>query len=182
MNYHRLHKKAHIIAMILVIIGSLNWGLVGTLNINLVESLFKNGIIARTIYITIALAAASLMFHRDTYLPFLGTTVMPCSILSDRIPTGASETVTIHVTPHAKVLYWATESSTAGLEHIQNWKKAYKYENAGVATADGKGLAVLKIRKPQAYTVPFKGKLEPHVHYRECTHGKWLKKVKTVFL
>ncbi len=177
-----MRKKAHILAMILVIIGSLNWGLVGTLNVNLVQLLFSNGIIARTIYIAVAIAAISLMFHRDTYLPFLGKTVMPCSILSDKIPTGASETVIVHVRPNAKVLYWATESSTAGLEKVQSWKKAYTYENAGVCTADKKGVAVLKVRKPQAYTVPYKGLLAPHVHYRECTNGAWLNKVKTAFV
>jgi hypothetical protein len=39
--------------------------------------------------------------------------------------------------------------------------------------ADGDGNAVLRFRgPPQAYTVPIKGRLEPHIHFRICDkHG-----------
>ena len=56
------------------------------------------------------------------------------------------------------------------------------YENAGVATADPTGEAVLKVREPQAYTVPLKGRIEPHIHFRVCGDGGWMGHVKTVFL
>ena len=156
-----IHKKVHMVAIGLVIIGAVNWGLVGTIKVDLVAKLFGKGVLARSLYILIGLAALSLMFHRDTYLPFLGESIMPCS----------------------KVLYWASEPATEHLKEINNWQKAYTdYENAGVATADPTGEAVLKVREPQAYTVPLKGRIEPHIHFRVCGDGGWMGHVKTVFL
>ena len=178
-----LHKKAHIVAIGLVIIGAVNWGLVGTIKVDLVAKLFGKGLLARSLYILIGLAGLSLMFHRDTYLPFLGESIMPCSILTNRAPSGATRDVKVKVNPGAKVLYWASEPATEHLKEINNWQKAYTdYENAGVATADVNGEAVLKVREPQAYTVPLKGRLEPHIHFRICGDGGWMGQVKTVFL
>jgi hypothetical protein len=69
---------------------------------------------------------------------------------------------------------------------LNSWKNAYlDYQNAGVAVSNGNGEAVLKIRDPQSYKVPFKGKLEPHVHYRVCGSGEevgWMGKINTVML
>ncbi len=45
------------ICYILIIIGALNWGLVGTMNFNLVEYFFNQGVITRTLYIIIGIAA-----------------------------------------------------------------------------------------------------------------------------
>ncbi len=45
------------ICYILIIIGALNWGLVGTMNFNLVEYFFNQGVVTRTLYIIIGVAA-----------------------------------------------------------------------------------------------------------------------------
>lgn len=46
------------IALILVIIGGLNWGLVGLFNFNLVDTIFSwANILARIVYVLVALAA-----------------------------------------------------------------------------------------------------------------------------
>ncbi len=45
-------------ALVLVIIGGLNWGLVGLFDYNLVDSLFGEGsALARTVYVLVGLAA-----------------------------------------------------------------------------------------------------------------------------
>lgn len=44
------------LALALVIIGAINWGLIGLLNFNLVETLFGESIISRIIYILVGLA------------------------------------------------------------------------------------------------------------------------------
>ncbi len=46
-----------IIAMILLLIGGLNWGLVGLFNLDLVAVLFGAGVLARIIYILVGLSA-----------------------------------------------------------------------------------------------------------------------------
>ena len=45
------------ICWVLVIIGALNWGLIGFLNFNLVGAIFGAGMIARIIYALVGLAA-----------------------------------------------------------------------------------------------------------------------------
>ena len=176
-------KIAFKVAMVLLIVGGLNWLLVGVFQWNLVKALFGQSVIARTIYILVGLSALAIMCDRDTYLPFLGPTVIPCSSVPDRTPPGASKTVTVTANPGSKILFWAAEPEMENLKHIQTWKEAYAgYENAGVTTADSNGQAILKVRTPQAYTVPFKGRLEPHIHFRICESAGMLGRVKTVFL
>jgi uncharacterized membrane protein YuzA (DUF378 family) len=180
MFYKKLVFK---VAIVLLVVGGLNWLLVGVFQWNLVKALFGQGIIARTIYTLVGIAAIAVMCDRDTYLPFLGPTVLPCSSVPDRTPPGASKTVTVNAPPGSKILFWAAEPEMENLKHIQTWKEAYAgYENAGVTTADSNGQAILKVRAPQAYTVPFKGRLEPHVHFRICESAGMLGRVKTVYL
>lgn len=107
---------------------------------------------------------------------------MPCSILQDKAPQDARERLTIHIAPNTKVIYWAAEPETQGLKRVKSWREAYTYENAGVATSDATGAAVLLFKKPQQYTVSFKGNLKPHVHYRVCKSGGWIGRVETVSL
>ena len=179
--YYR--KLAFKVAMVLLIVGGLNWLLVGVFNWNLVKALLGQGLIARSIYTLVGLAALTIMIDRDTYLPFLGPTVLPCASVPDRTPPGASKMVTVSAPPGSKVLFWAAEPEMEALKEIQDWKAAYAgYENAGVATADSNGQAVLKVRDPQAYVVPFKGRLEPHIHFRICESSGMLGRVKTIFL
>ncbi len=50
----RIIKK---IALVLTIIGALNWGLVGLFNVNLVTTLIKSSLINNIIYIVIGVAS-----------------------------------------------------------------------------------------------------------------------------
>ena len=182
-TYYR--KLAFKMAMVLVIVGALNWFLIGAFRFNLVEFLFGRKMLARSVYILVGLAAIGIMCDRDTYLPFLGPMVAPCSVLKDRTPSGATRSVTVKVTPGSKVLYWAAEPSKASedLKTVVDWKQAYAaYDNAGVATAGVDGTATLKVREPQPYKVPIKGTLKHHVHYRVCGEAGWMGRILTVFL
>ncbi len=51
-----------LLAFILVMIGGLNWGLIGLFNFNLVEVLFGATIITTIIYILVGLAALYMLF------------------------------------------------------------------------------------------------------------------------
>lgn len=50
-------KAVSLIAMILVLIGGLNWGLVGLFDLNLVAALFGTTILAQLIYILVGISA-----------------------------------------------------------------------------------------------------------------------------
>ena len=175
-----IQKMIFKIAMILLIIGGLNWLSVGIFEMNLVSMAVGNGIVSSIIYILVGVSALTIMFYRDTYLPFLGETLAPCSVLQNREPPGATKEVKLVITPNTKVLYWAAEPASDNLKAIKTWKEAYgKYENAGVATSNGEGVVVLKVRDPQSYKVPFKGQLDAHVHYRVCGEGGFMERVNT---
>ena len=174
-------KLVHKVAIVLIVVGAINWGLIGAARINLVERLLGKGLLSKAVYVLVGLAALSVAFNRDTYLPFLGESVFPCSVLSDQVPPGATRSVRVRVQPGAKVIYWATEPSDG--RGTPDYSGAYRqYLNAGVATADSTGMASLKVREPQAYTVPMKGLLEPHVHFRVCGPQGFIGRIKTVFL
>lgn len=174
-------KWAHLIAAFLVIIGGLNWGLVGAFGVNLVSAVAGKGTVANAIYVLVGLSALWLGFQRATYLPFLGETVMPCSLLNEKEPEHADTSVSVSgVRPGAKILYWAAEPATEGLDRLKDWRKAYlEFANAGVTTADANGYATLRIRRPQPYTVPLKGALQQHVHWRVCEEGGFVGPVQT---
>jgi uncharacterized membrane protein YuzA (DUF378 family) len=177
-----LQKIAFKIAMVLVIVGSFVWLFVGVTTWNPLEVYLGKGV-ARVIYLLVGLSAAYIAFNRDTYLPFLGETVMPCGAIADKTPPGATKELRVQVPPGSKVLFWAAEPGMEDLKQIKDWQHAYtKFENAGVTTAGEDGIAVLKVRSPQPYTVPFKGRLEPHVHFRICSSSGMLSRVKTVYV
>jgi len=51
-------KKVTLVAVVLLIVGGLNWGLVGAFDFNLVDSLFGEGsALTRIIYVLVGLAA-----------------------------------------------------------------------------------------------------------------------------
>ena len=58
-----------IIAYILVIIGAINWGLIGILNYDLVASIFgEMSLISRIIYSIVGISGVFLLFaHREIY-------------------------------------------------------------------------------------------------------------------
>jgi len=62
------------LALILLIIGGINWGLVGIFELDLVAWIFGGGsLLARTIYILVAISAVwciSLLFRRDDELAY----------------------------------------------------------------------------------------------------------------
>jgi uncharacterized membrane protein YuzA (DUF378 family) len=53
-----------IISWWLVIIGALNWGLVGLADLNLVSAIFGGSFLARLVYILVGLGAAYLLYEK----------------------------------------------------------------------------------------------------------------------
>jgi uncharacterized membrane protein YuzA (DUF378 family) len=56
-----------LIALVLVIIGGINWGLVGAFDFNLVEEIFGTGTFTDIIYILVGLAAIYTIYVAVTY-------------------------------------------------------------------------------------------------------------------
>jgi len=173
--------KIFYLAMVLLLLNGLNALFLALSGVDVLQWVVGKGAIGTLLYGLIGLSALGIMFNRDTYLPFLGPTVMPCGALQDREPPGATKEVRVTVGPHRKIIYWAAEPANENLKSVTSWQEAYqKYENAGVATSDGTGQATLRVRAPRSYEVPMKGVLEPHVHYRVCDEAGWMGRIYTV--
>jgi uncharacterized membrane protein YuzA (DUF378 family) len=180
-----MQKKIFMLAMVLVLVGALNWGIVGVSGVNLVEQLREliKIDISKFIYIAVGLSALYLMLQRDTYLPFLGDAAYPCAALKEKIPNNHTHEVNVTVPPNSNVVYWASEPLNKDLELdiVSNpWEAYQKYGNSGVVKADNQGNAVLKFRNPSQYRIPSGKALNPHVHYRYCKTPGMLSRIYTV--
>jgi uncharacterized membrane protein YuzA (DUF378 family)/intracellular sulfur oxidation DsrE/DsrF family protein len=170
------------ISMGLLIACALNCFFMAVFDVCPFEVLFGKSI-TNVLYILVGIAALSIMFFRDSYLPFLGPMVAPCSVLQPREPPGATKAVKVIVPANSKVIYWAAEPASESLKTVHSAAEAYqKYDNAGVAVANADGVAILKVREPQSYKVPFMGKLESHIHYRICGESGFMGRVNTAHI
>jgi len=177
-----MKHKLQALAVLLLVVGGFNWGILAFTGRDAVSSLFgKGSLVANGIFFAVAIAALAIAFYRDSYLPFLGPSIIPCSLLKEQVPEGANFSVSVTVNPSQKIIYWAAEPANSELAELQDWKHAYLgYKNAGVAVADDNGKATLKVRKPQPYTVPIMRELKPHIHYRTCGENGFIGRVETV--
>lgn len=56
----------HVAAFTLVIVGALNWGLIGLFNLNLVSALFGMGGLAQLVYVLVGVSAVYVLItHKD---------------------------------------------------------------------------------------------------------------------
>lgn len=179
-------KKIYMIAMLLVILGSINWGVKGLFKKDIVEEIGErtNKIVSKIIYVIIGLSGLFLISKRDVYLPFLGQSVIPCSSMIERIPNNHTEEVIVNVSPNSNVVYWAAEPENEKLKKMANpWDAYQNFSNSGVVKSNSIGQATLKFRTPQTYAVKGGRKiLQPHVHYRYCEHPGMMSRIETVKL
>lgn len=177
-----IKKRMEIITLFFIVIGALNWGLVGLFDFNLVNFVANYTFlwIEKVVYIIVGLSSLIHIISRNYYLSFLGESAFPCDSMVEKTPENADTQVKIQTTPNANVIYWAAETHK---EVSKNpWIAYAEYSNAGVTRSDVNGVAVLKFRTPGSYKVAHGFKtLRPHVHYRVCNFPGMLSEVKTVF-
>ena len=119
---------------------------------------------ARLVALVALVGAVYLGTNRDFYMPFLGPTIVPTSVLKLGVPADATVSITVDAPPQAThVMYWA---ATAANMPFDSAAKAYSgFNNAGIVQVAA-GRATMKIACPGTYRVGW-GKLLPrHVHYR----------------
>ena len=129
-----------IIAVFFVLVGGLNWGLTAG-DYNLVEKInrmlserFRTRLrLDKFIYIVVGLCALGLFFDRTMWLPFLGESVLPGTLVPLKAHSGNTQ-VKVQVSPGAKVAYW---SAMPGDDAEIDVRYAYaKFGNSGVVMAD----------------------------------------------
>lgn len=162
--------KIQMLLTAIVIIGALNWGATA-IGYNLVELLSNNvNILLKTnypfdkiIYIIVAICAILLSYKRTTWLPFLGKSILPDSLVPLKIPEKTDMKVKIKTKPNVKIAYWAALPKGDNPDVITAYGD---FSNSGVVMSDSNGNVELPILAGSGYTVPSGYKLDRHVHYR----------------
>jgi hypothetical protein len=106
---------------------------------------------------------------KETFLPFLGSTVYPLGLIPNEMyPPKSNFTIELDFDyPNgSKVIYWSANAQKEKDGIFENPKDAYgDYSNSGIAIINNKK-AVLHIHCPNKYKVPMAGVLDKHIHYR----------------
>jgi len=128
----------------------------------------------------VAIAGIWLATKRSTWLPFLGNTVFPSSLVPIVQPAKPDTTITIKTKPNVKIAYWAAlnKGDTTPVTSAYG-----NYENGGVVISDENGDAVLPIMTGTGYTLPTGQVLPRHMHYRIVNHPDYngiMGKIETV--
>ena len=182
MNKNYEEKKQYKNMMKVLIYASLNLAIFGLFRINIFKyylDLFGLGCLEYLFYL-ILFCSAILLNRRDVFLPFLGDTVIPHSILPDNLtPENADVQKIINITPNTKILYWAAESNDMTLDNP--WEAYGNYTNIGTTISDETGDAILSVRYPASYKKPYKSSvLQPHIHYRYVLNPGMMSRIETV--
>lgn len=185
------HFKIRIVMFLtlLVLVGGLNWGSIGCFQYNFVNVLSnwinskfnRECYVEQGTYILVGMAALILIFRRSTWLPFLGQTVVPSSLIPISTNLSGNTTIEIDVKPKTKIMYWASKHSNSNKPN--DVRKAYdNYSNSGVVLSDINGKAKITFNSGNGYTINGRFK-HPHIHYRELNEQDALiGPVKTYYL
>lgn len=145
---------------------------IGYDGINTVSNILKaklNINFEKTIYLLAGIFVVIMALKRDTWLPFLGESVLPSSLVPLKELDGDT-IVKVNVSPNVKVAYWAAKPQKENTKKIPPVDIAYDdYSNSGVVMSDENGIAILTLNKGSSYYVPSGKHIESHVHYRELT-------------
>lgn len=145
-----------------------------------IDSFFNNDYFSKLIYIIASISIILLSIKKETWLPFLGNTVLPAKLIPETTNVGDT-TIKIIVKPNTKVAYWSAFPSNENNVRVE---KAYgDYSNAGVCKSDKDGIAILTFNKGSGYIVPGGKYIKPHIHYRELTTDyAIIGPIKTIYL
>lgn len=161
--------KLYMFAIIIVLFAAINSISVSFFKRNLITDIsFKNETVYYAICAIICMSILYVGLDRDTYVRPLGMSFIPGIAFREYKQEKTNQSLTININyPNAdKVIYWASNPSSAIAE---NPKIAYgNYENYGIAKIiDGK--ATLFFNCPSKYIVKHFGIgkiLNKHIHYR----------------
>ncbi len=187
-DYSKLYKLTqtrHLI-LLLVLVGAINTGMLVT-DINFIKMLsdclskYICFNIDKLIYVFIISCAFVLIVDRNTWLPFLGSTIIPEKVLVNKKNTNADIIIPIKTIPNAKIIYWSSLKQENS--KIPDVEEAYgNYNNSGITESDKYGNAKLYIAESSSYFVPSGKLINRHVHYRTINkNSSVMSDVKTVY-
>lgn len=191
MKNQYLDKYVYIISIILVLLVSINNGIIHLNGSNIISNIIKDNQSQRIFYILVSILAIILALQRRTYLPFLGETVVPSALFEERnnndlsgLLSKNSNLINLKINaPNAeKIIWWAADENINNKPEEEPELAYNEYKNSGISNVMKDGNAYIVFPCPKTYKVGLlKKQLQKHLHYRE-THGGMLSEVKTIYL
>jgi len=125
------------------------------------------------------LSSIWLISHRDTFLPFLGFTVLPPSAIKNSLTIDGANVeieLSFDVKDGTRIIFWGAKTNSITQP---NPKIAYSdYTNVGITTIQN-GKAILHFNCPGQYKVGPGYTLPRHIHYRLVMDSGIITPVKT---
>ena len=145
-----VQKYLLFISIIFVIIGGINSGIIGLLNlnpINLLSRLFRFQLIKTIIYVLIGFSSIYLLYNIKMFLSLINidTIYYDYHKLKEKIPINWTKSIDTEAPPYSKIVYWTNQKENAELNKGNPWLLYQNYNNAGIALTNNNGLVTLKI-------------------------------------
>lgn len=188
--FGKQHMMLKFFLTTILVIGGLAWGILGMTGWNPISrfaNLLGLPILTRTIYTLVGLSAIMYLlkfYNKDSFLPFLGKSLLPANLLNVGQPAGNYDRELSIPLPNGSdanlLAFWAAESDPK--VKSPSAEEAYgDFTNSGVVPVVN-GQATIKFKNPSDYHVAQGTKhLKSHVHYR-WIGKKMMGEVNTIFL
>lgn len=167
--------KARMVLLVLILfvvfnsmLGSFGYNLVDMFSNKISSIVGKNLHLNKIFFLIVFFAGVIIALNRTTWLPFLGWTALPGSLVPLKENKG-DITVTVNTQPNTRVAYWSAIAQKD--TPVPTVLSAYKnFSNSGVVTSDNNGVALLTLQSGTDYVVPSGKTIKRHVHYRTLDH------------
>lgn len=100
------YNKIYLFCLVVVILSSINWGIVGLANVSLFEVAISNKNVRYVIYMLIGLCALYLCFQKSLWYPEESMSVLPSKLITVSDPVKYTHIIKIKAKKGKKIVYW----------------------------------------------------------------------------
>jgi uncharacterized membrane protein YuzA (DUF378 family) len=172
-----LERKKYFLLIIIVLVGSVNYGITGITNINLINKLeIIHSFLPTMIYLLIGLSAIFLISSKKTFLPYIGDSTHPCDKIKDHIPNNYTDEYKLKVPPNVLVIYWGNDIDNLELKNdLEIWNSFKNYSNTGAIRANEYGNVILKLKQ-------IKNRKKKYIYYKYFDNVGFLSSLKKIYV
>ena len=150
-NYLYLENKKYLFFILIVLIGSFNYGIFAISDINLINKLENiNLYMPKIVYMIITMCGLYLLSSNKFISPYLNYSC-PYDVLKNHIPDNTNYNIKVNVPPNVLVIYWSDDKNNIALNNENEpWDSFKNYNNSGILRSNEYGNVNLKINKSKS--------------------------------
>jgi len=154
------HNIIYLFCLIVVILASINWGIVGAFNISLFEVVIGNKNIRQVIYMVIGLSALYLCFQKSLWFPEYAESMLSDKLVDIKNLIKYTHIIKIKAKNGKKIIYWTDDNINDN-------------KNCGAAISEKDNFARIKL------DIKDKSK-QVKLYYRKCNANNKIGEVKII--